>query len=193
MLTKLNLILVILFAVLSSCVICSEKTNISAQFLNNVTIEKQKYLQDSITIIGNLKQLLKKHEDFFFSKEYFDSTILIVDTIIYSPDFKKMAIFVITKNPTNRQLAPDNRSLSYYNGTCYLGFRNNNSISVNSIGPHFTNSIDQVSLSKEMKNTYFTIYARFKDVNGRLRYKYNIGDVRFWTCPIWQEVKDRNL
>jgi hypothetical protein len=96
-------------------------TDTPKEFLNNVMINKEKYSKDSIEILNQLRKLLLKHEDFFYSKAYFDSTQLIIDSIIYSKDFNKLAVFVIAKNPTYSQLMTDEKHDWYCDATCYLG------------------------------------------------------------------------
>jgi hypothetical protein len=167
---------------------CKEKT--PKEFLNNVVVNKEEYKKDSIEIIRQLKGFIVGHENFFYSKEYYDSTQLIIDSIIYSTDLNKMVVFLITKNPTSRQLIPDDKYIWYYDATCYLGIRQEGSIILSLIGPSFSNSNDKDKLRQMMHDTYFSEYAQIKDTNGEFRYKYNIGDVRFWDCPIWKEIEE---
>lgn len=184
-----QILLISLFLSFSSC----EETNrkhTAKEFLNHSVIDKNNYTKDSIEIVRQLKNTLKKHEGFFYSKEYFNGTDIIIDSLLYSPNFNKLAVFVITKNPTSRQLLPSNKYTWYYDATCYLGIRQNDTICLSWIGPSFSNSSDSDELSKTIRNEYFTKYARIKNVEGEYRYKYNIGDVRFWDCPIWEEIKE---
>ena len=190
-LTSAFIQLVISLLAISAC--NGINNQLSKQFSNLVSVDKKLYLKDSLSVIINLKKSLEKHEGFFNSNEYFDSTQVIIDTMIYSSDLKKLAIFVIIKNSTKRQLVADQRSEFYYNGNCFLGNRKNDSVSLYSIGPSSSNSTNKNELSKIMRNTYFTKYATVKDANGKLKYKYNIGDIRFWTCSIWSEVEDERL
>lgn len=166
---------------------CKERT--PKEFLNNVVINKEDYKKDSIEIIKQMEEFIERHEDFFYSKEYYDSTQLFIDSIIYGADFNKLAVFIVTKNPTYRQLLPDDKHKWYYNANCYLGVRQDGRIVLTSIGPSFSNSTDKDKLAKIMRETYFSKYAQIKDTNGLYRYKFNIGDIRFWDCPIWEEIE----
>ena len=158
----------------------------------NSVINKEVYKKDSVQIVKQLEVFLKGHKNFFFSKEYYDSTQLLIDSIIYSPELNKLAIFVITKNPIYRQLVPAKEYKWYYNANCYLGIRQNDTIILSSIGPRFRNSVDKDKLIKMMRNTYFSKYAGIKNSNGSYKYKFNLGDIRFWDSPIWQEIGIKN-
>lgn len=59
---------------------------------SHVTIKKENYTKDSVEVLRQLRNILAKHEDFFYSKAYFDSTELIIDSILYSPDFNSIFI-----------------------------------------------------------------------------------------------------
>ncbi len=188
----LQTLLIIVFPFLYSCDGVKQKKYTPQEFLNHTIIKKEDYTKDSIEVVKQLKVFLLKQEDFFHNKAYFDSTQLIIDSIIYSPDFNKLAVFVITKNPVYRQLAPDKNYDWYYDATCYLGVRKNDTISLSFIGPSFTNSYNKSELSGIIRDAYFTNFAT-KDTIGLHTYKYNMDDVRFWDCSIWKEIEDKKI
>jgi hypothetical protein len=185
----LLLILVLHVFVSTSCNYRGIKERTPKEFLNNVVISKKEYKKDSVEIIKQLEEFLEGHENFFYSKEYYDSTQLFVDSIIYSPDFNKLVVFLITQNPTYRQLGPDKKHKWYYNANCYLGIRHDGKIILTSIGPSIRNSVDKDKLTKMIRDTYSSIYSKFKNYDGSYMYKYNVGDIRFWDCPIWKEIE----
>ncbi|MFC4230618.1 hypothetical protein ACFOW1_01860 [Parasediminibacterium paludis] len=182
--------LIIFLFLFASCDGNSRK-NTPNEFLNRTVVAKDNYSKDSSEIIRQLRNILKKHEGFFYSKQYFEGTVLIIDTFLYSPNLNKLAVFVITKNPTSRQLFSTSEYAWYYDATCYLGIRQNDTICMSWIGPSFSNFSDRDELSETLRNEYFTKYAKIKNVEGDYRYRYNIGDVRFWDCPIWAEVEEK--
>jgi len=137
---------------------------------------------DSLAIYQNLKIKLQEHNDIFKSKEFFNETIINIDTIIYNDTFSRMAIFVIIKNPTNRQLMSDTRYNSYFVGTCYLGLKKDNLIKLSWYGLNFTNSSDRAELSKLMRKTYF---CEISSANNSKLGKYNLDDIRFWDSTVW--------
>lgn len=196
MVHKTSIMLQILLITLSfsfcSCEGFRAKKYTPKAFLNNAIIKEESYSKDSTEILKQLRGFLLRHEDFFYSKTYFDSTQLIIDSIIYNPDFNKLAVFVITKNPTSRQLIPDEKHDWYYDATCYLGVRQNDTISLSWIGPNFSNSPDREELSRVIRDSYFTEFAT-KDTVGAYTYKYNLNDIRFWDCSIWKEIEDKKI
>jgi hypothetical protein len=188
----LNIILVALTMVFSSCNNGKTRIYTPKAFLNHSVVKKEDYSRDSIAILASLRTLLKAHEGFFYAKEYYNSTELIIDSIIYSPDFSKLAVFVITKNPTSRQLMPDKKHEWYYNGTSYLGTRERDSLKLYWLGPNFSNSPDKKELSYMMRDTYFNDFAS-RDTTSTNIYKFNLNDVRFWDCAIWQRIKQDEI
>ena len=167
-----------------------KNTDTPKEFLSRTVIKKEDYANDSIELISQLRTLLIRHEKFFNNKAYFDSTELIIDSITYSPDLKKLAVFVITKNPTYRQLMPDAKYSWYYDATCYLGVRQNNRIALSWIGPVFTNSYSLQNISHDIREAGFRTFAT-KDTS-RV-YAYNFNDKRFWDSPIWKKIEEDEL
>lgn len=169
-----------------------KNTDTPDEFLNKTSNKKGDYAKDSALISQELKQFLLRHEDFFYSKEYFDGTDIIIDTIVYSPDLNKVGILIITKNPTSRQLMPTKNAEYYYNATAYLGIRQNDTLELSWLGPSFTNSIDKQELSNHVRETYFRAFVS-KDTTAKYAYKYNLNDTRFWTSSIWQKIEEEKI
>jgi hypothetical protein len=167
-----------------------KNTDTPKEYLNHTVIKKENHTKDSIEVLSQLRTLLVRHEDFFYSKAYFDSTELIIDSVLYSPNFNKLAVFVITKNPTSRQLVPDEKHGWYYDATCYLGVRKNDTIALSWIGPVFTNSSNEQNISNDIREACLRTFVT-KDTIGA--YAYNLNDVRFWDCPIWEKIENEKL
>ncbi|MEO8150669.1 MAG: hypothetical protein ABI723_23760 [Bacteroidia bacterium] len=191
-LIMLQILLIALLSFFSSCGQFREKKITPNEFLNHTVIKKERYSKDSLEILIQLKIFLSKHEDFFYNKAYFDKTLLIIDTIIYSPDFNKLAVFVITKNPMYRQPYSDGKNEWYYDATCYLGLRQSDTISLSWWGPNFTNSTDEEELSLIIRDSYFTEQARGDTIKANT-YKYNLNDVRFWGSYVWNEIEEEEI
>ncbi|MBC9930409.1 hypothetical protein [Chitinophaga qingshengii] len=158
----------------------------SVGFLNNTVVSGENYIQDSTQIIHQLKKSLLRHEDFFNSSAYDDSTQIIIDSIVYSPDLKKVGILVIAKNATSKQLLPDKRYNWYYDATCYLGVRQADSITLKMTGATYTNSYSEQRISDIMRAACFRTFA----IDDSL-HKYNLNDTRFWSAPIWKKYFDQ--
>jgi hypothetical protein len=84
--------------------------NTPKEFLNELKVDKAIYNNDKVAINTQFLNFLSTHDQSFYSKEFFDSTLLTIDTILYSEDKNRIAVFVFTKNPTTRQIA--NKKLS---------------------------------------------------------------------------------
>ena len=169
-----------------------KNTDTPDQFLNNILVRKEDYTKDSLTISTKFKELLLQHEDFFCSKEYFEGTEIIIDTILYSPDLKKLAILVLTKNPTSRQLMPTENEMWYYNATSYLGVRQRDTISLSWLGPSFTNSTDKQEQSNYIRQECFRTFVS-KDTTEKYAHRYNLYDGRFWTSSEWQKIEEDKI
>ena len=164
------------------------------EFLSHAVIKKEGYSKDSIEVLKQLQYLLNNHEQSFYIKDYLESTQLIIDTILYSPDFNKLAVLVITKNPTYRQLIPNTKYDWYYDGYCYLGIRGNDTINLTWITGGYSNSYDKADLSSSLREFYFRRFATIKNTSGlESKYNYNVNDIRFWDCPIWKEIEEDKI
>jgi hypothetical protein len=183
----LYIFLIISFPFLQSCNEMKQQGDTPKEFLSHTIMEKGKYASDSAEITRHLRTLLGNHEGFFYSKAYFDFTELIIDSIVYSPDFNKLAVLVITKNPTYRQLIPDKVNDWYYDATCYLGVRKNDTMALYWIGPSFTNSSNKESISSDISESCFKAFVT-KDTNDV--YSYNLNDNRFWSSSIWNKIEE---
>lgn len=163
-----------------------EKIYTPEEFLNDARIARTAYSLDSTQLLMQLREELKNHNQSFHSKEYFSGTELIIDTVIYNDTFNRLAVLVLTKNPTHRQLVPDKNHEWYYDATCYLGIKQSDTILLSWIGPNFSNSENPEKLSEIIRDACFTAFARKDTINGGI-YKYNLNDKRFWDSPIWKK------
>lgn len=158
------------------------------EYLNNTVVNKKNYSSDSSNIALQLQGFVKNHQESFYSKEYDESTQIMVDTIVYSPDYKKIATFIIAKNSTNKQLMPDKKYRWYYDATCYLGTKQQNSFILGWIGPNYTNSYDIESISGKIRNYYFRQKYSNTDNN---RENFNLNDIRYWSKSIdWKNLEN---
>lgn len=169
-----------------------KNTDTLDQFLSKTIVKREDYAKDSLTLSRKFKELLLQHEDFFYSKEYFEGTEIIIDTILYSPDLKKLAVLVLTKNPTSRQIMPIEDEMWYYNATSYLGVRESDSVSLSWLGPSFTNSADRQEQSNCIRQKCFRTFVT-KDTTEKYANKYNLNDVRFWTGSEWQRIEEDKI
>jgi len=184
------LILILLFFL--SCK-GSGRTDTPEDFVNHVTVKPSLYSTDSISILLDLYQKMKNHEASFQNPEYFDSTKLYLDTILYDSTFNKVALFVIAENPVRRNPHSDSKLPYYYNGNCYLGkrlFANSSLFDWKNIGPvSIINFDDKITTSRAIRESYYSELTTFLDANGNPNYDYNVNDKRFWESPKgWKRV-----
>jgi hypothetical protein len=166
-----------------------KNTDTPEKFLSHNVPNKTNYSKDSVHIWRGLKEQLAKHDEFFHSPSFFDSTEIIIDTIVYNPTFDRMAILFIAKNPTYRNDGVEKYDW-YYDGTCYLGIRKNNDVELSWIGPNFTNSPDKQNIANNLRTEAFRMFATRDSADGRW---YNINDARFWTSSIWEKIEDEKV
>jgi len=166
-----------------------DKIHTPKEFLSNVHAEKSLYLNDSIQLVQEFSNLMVHHEQSFGSKEYFSKTRIIIDTILYSANYYKLAVFIITENPTSRQLSPKENYKVYYNAFCYLAMRDSigGALQTRWLRSFYPiNWYSQAEVSSLLRDMYFTEFATIKNGDKTYTYKYNLDDIRFWDCPVWE-------
>ncbi|WP_295667944.1 hypothetical protein [uncultured Mucilaginibacter sp.] len=159
------------------------------KYLSHVVASKKIYAKDRAEISKKFRHQVNNHTDFFESHIYDDDTQIIIDTILYSPDFNKIAILFLTKDLSTKLPDPNFSSNWFYAGSCYLGTRQKDTLSLSWIGPSYDNSPSKTRIINLIHEYYFRLRATEKDENGR--YPFNLNDTRFWTSPIWKEQEDK--
>jgi hypothetical protein len=172
-----------------SCFDVDQQTHITQNEHSNdsSSLIEHTYSSDCLLIRKQLLNQLSNKISFFKGPRYSDSTKIIVDTILYGPNFNRMAAFVIAKNSTARQLVPNKDYAFFFDATCYLGFREADTIGLYWIGPSFTSSYSQAEISKDIREECLYNFAS-NDFSTPLSYEYNMSDGRFWTSKLWEQV-----
>ena len=189
----MNKIGFILFIISIACNGQLQKKTTPKEFINRAVINSNYFRKDSTFIIGYLFKKMKNHQESFVNKEYFDSTILEIDSIIYSHSLNEIAVLVIAKNPVDRNPYMDSRLSYYYNANCYLGKRLYNDSSIfelKVIGPfNLVNFDDKNEIRHVIRESYFLELSTVLDENGKKIYEYNLNDSRFWDSYTgWKRV-----
>lgn len=164
-----------------------KNTDTSSAYESHVVAPRRLYLADKDRLGVEMGQLLARKEDFFDNSAYGSGTKIIIDTILYSPDFNRLAILLIAKNPTNHELMPDREGDWYYDGTSYLGSRSADSIILWQIGSTLLDGKDQNSISDDLRRDAFRLFIS-DDTTARYHYRFNMNDVRFWHADLWDTV-----
>lgn len=180
-----NIIIVLLG--LTSCNGNSQKLETPKEFINKVTVGASFYSKDSAVVAADLYLKMKNHQASFTNREYFDSTVLEIDTIMYDSSLNKIAVFVIAKNPTYRNPHSDSKLPFYYNANCYLGKRinlNSDIFELKQLGPFsLVNFDDTKEIRQAIRDYYFLELATVLDEKKEPVFKYNLNDKRFWESP----------
>lgn len=178
-----RIITVFLFA-LASWNCNSQQMKTPKEYINSVQVNASTYSKDSIAILANLYTKMKNHEASFTNPEYFDSTEIIIDTIMYDTSLNKVAVFVITKNPTYRNPHSDSKLPYYYNANCYLGKRkyaDSCLFELKSLGPFsLVNFDNKIEIRQALRDYYFFELATVLNEKRESVFKYNLDDKRFW-------------
>ncbi|SDP86490.1 hypothetical protein SAMN05428975_3134 [Mucilaginibacter sp. OK268] len=162
-------------------------TDTPKAFINHTVPSQQVYQEDKRSLAQAFMVQLKSRKDFFNDSSFSDSTTtIIIDTIVYSSDFRKMGILVIAKNPTYKQIIPQKDTKWFYNSTCYLGMRRDTCIDLKMCGPTFTNTNNLKDASYYIREGCF---RRFVVKNNGV-YPFNLNDKRFWESKTWQHYFD---
>jgi hypothetical protein len=186
-LKKADIFLYSLFVCLVSCNSGMKNKSAGDKYVNHSIVTREKYKSDSLVIVYKLMIELQNQEAFFDNSSYNGLTQIIIDSIIYSPDYMKIAAFVVVKNSTKNQLYSDTNHAWYYDGTCYLGRGVGDSLKLYWVGPGFTQSDNDDRISSFIRDHYFRL-NNTRDSTQPDYCKYNLDDIRFWTCSIWDDL-----
>lgn len=178
---------------LTACNGRSQKLETPKEFINSVVVDSAIYSKDKAMILDSLYMKMKKHEATFTNPEYYDSTELSVDTIMYDISLNKVAVFVISKNPTNRNPYSQSKLPFYYHANCYLGKRkyvDSSVFELKPLGPFSLINFDnKQTILKAIREYYFLELAAVLDENSQPVFKYNLNDKRFWDSPTgWRRM-----
>jgi len=184
---------IIIFFALTSCYVKHKQRGTPENFINQVIVDPAIYSRDSIAILADLYSKMKNHTASFANREYFDSTVLFVDTIIYDSSLDKIAVFLVAQNPTYRNPYLKSNLPYYYNANCYLGKRLKNDSSEFDLkclcGYSEVNFNDYETALNALKEDFFLELATLLDEKNQPVYNYNVDDLRFWESSTgWKRV-----
>ena len=136
---------------------------------------------------------MKNHECSFRNPEYYDSTKLYLDTVLYDSTFNKIVLFVVAENHIDRNPYSDSKLPYYYNANCYLGKRliaDSSIFDLKDIGPvSIVNFDNRATASKAIRESYYSELTTFLGEEGVPSYDYNVNDKRFWeSAKGWARV-----
>ena len=165
----------------------AEKIYTPSEYINDVTVVKQKYAEDSLLVIRQLNRLLQLHKESFYSTEYDNLTEISIDSLIYNENLNKIVAFILCNWKISSKLPANNDRFDAY---CYLGVRDpqQHTISLKWLRRfNPTNWKNKSEVASLLRDMYFTEFAAIKDTNGAYLYKYNLNDKRFWNSLVWRD------
>lgn len=173
-----------------------------------VHVSKQQYSNDSLSLIFEIKEKIKSHQEPYTSSirvneilEYINNSVtkVYIDTIFYNQNLKKIAFLVIVENENKKLYRGMSRDEadgwtkegnlpydgSFFDGNCFIAKKENNTFKIYYYGYHFTNS----KTYKENSNALRDACLNRQEDKNKEKPSYNIDDKRFWNTDDWNLVK----
>jgi hypothetical protein len=169
---------------------CNSPNDTPANFKYHDTISRSQHKQNSEELKDSIKVLIREKQGPFYPKEYDSLTEIFVDTILYSPNNRKYASFIITKNSNDKLLDRGSKNEFHYNAFCFIGKLTSES----KIGDlTWVNAQILVrfetytEVSNLIRHAYFREITTRTNLAGESTFKYNFDDIRFWDGPVWKK------
>lgn len=198
--------IIIIFLLSFQIVSCQERTVklTPKEFVSKVEVPNELYSKDSLSLVELVKGEIKDHKGGYHSKAYDEFTEIIIDSIMYSPDYGRFVFFIINR-VENKKTYPDGWTEKdveavvqhtrlpfegyHYVGKSYIGIRNeNSSISIIFFGLTTAKYKDIEEVKTRQRQLFFEEYAAVEEKG----YEYNVDDKRFWDNPnFWDELKKK--
>ncbi|MBE9576078.1 hypothetical protein [Flavobacterium proteolyticum] len=186
---------------------CQKKTEklTPVKYISKINIEKQIYSKDSLTLVSSIQKDISEHKGGYHSKTFDAETLIIIDTIMYSPNNERIFFFVITKSQ-NKKLYPKEMSEqemseaskysnlaldgSHFQGKAYVAYKKNDTILRTQFYGITTSEYENIeSVRQRQRNIFF---KEFSAVNEK-GYEYNVDDKRFWDNDYFWDKMNREL
>jgi hypothetical protein len=195
---------IILFSLIFQIVSCQNKINNQTpnKFLSKVNASKEMYSKDSLSLILCIKKEIFYNRGGYNANFYDQSTPIIIDTIIYSPNLDKVVFFVID-SVENKKTYPKNlsqdkidsmqklASLPYdgyhYNGCAYIGEKNGDSFEVYDFFRIYLGKYKNIhNLKNRLRQVFLIEYSKVQEKG----FEYNVDDKRFWdNSNVWDDME----
>ena len=149
-------------------------------------MDKSDYLKDSLSFVKKFQSYIEAKKSPYSAPAYNEKTVVYVDTVLYSSDCQKAAIFVIAKcfSETSHEWS--------YNGVVHFAGKVQDKLNKELDWKIYANhgarhilaeTYKKMSDILRMRNFVYRSYeAHKKKITG-----YNIDDCRFWTSSAFTE------
>lgn len=141
--------------------------------------------------------LIKSRTEPYHSSENDNETMILIDTILYSPNLNKIAFFVITKNSNQKfellgggELPEYPSDQFHFDAYCFLGEKKDPETKYHLAWMrvlNISNFHSYEEASQRIRSKYFNELASIQNREGESIYKYNLDDRRFWIGPAWEK------
>lgn len=183
-----------LFCLCVQIVSCQNRTikPTPKEFVSKVKVPENIYSKDSIELIELIKEEIKEHKGAYYAKSYDEYTKVIIDSIIYSPNYNKLFFFAINK-VENKKLYPSDLTKDeietivkhtklpyegyHYEGKAFIAIREDNNLLINNFFRINTSEYNSIKEVRTRLNQLF--FEEYSAVNEK-GYEYNPDDIRFW-------------
>lgn len=197
---------IILFSLIFQIVSCQNKiiNHTPNKFLSNVNVSKEIYSTDSLSLVLCIKKEIFCNRGNYNANFYDQSTPIIVDTIIYSPNLEKVVFFVID-SLENKKTYPKNLSQDkidsmqkisglpydgyHYNGCAYLAKKRGDSFEVYDFFKIYLGKYKNIyDLKNRLREVFLLEYSKAQEKG----FEYNVDDKRFWDNPNAWDAFEKN-
>lgn len=153
------------------------------KFANKAIVGNTQYRTHINVLTDSMKMYVVTHKNHIYDSGAFGPTsIVYIDTILYSPDYDRLAFFTIVRH--QRDFHSDTNAR--FDAKCFIANVEHNQIEKISWLSDYglINYKTFKSTSERIRQLHFTEFYR----EGSDRYIYNLDDVRFWSnTAIWNE------
>ena len=158
-----------------------KELNLPRPNIGQLLVFRTTYIKDSSCLHGAVANIIRDHLGPFRATGYYNSsTKFKIDSIIYSPDKKRLVVIVINSVNVDSTISNHHQSISY-NANYFCCERDiaESKIRVYPISSYtLGNCSDYGQLETDF---YFTCFFRMATGNNTFPVQYNLNDVRFWS------------
>ncbi|HVX92807.1 MAG TPA: hypothetical protein VHA74_01700, partial [Candidatus Dojkabacteria bacterium] len=117
---KIIIMLLSLLITFCSLIGCKSSSDHPNKYFYRDTTNRETYKKYEAILFDSIKAFIKEKRGPFYPKEFDSSTEVFIDTILFSPDQKKLAFFVVTKNYNDKLLSKGNKHEFHFGANCFL-------------------------------------------------------------------------
>lgn len=173
-----------------------------------VHVSKEQYSKDSLSLVSIIKERIKNHQEPYTNAirikeklEYISDSLtkIYIDSIFYSPDFKKVAFLVLVENENKKLYKGMTRAEAdgwtkegnlpyegtFFDGNCFIAKNENGTFKSYYYGYSFSNSTTYYENSTALRNACLNN----QDNRNEKKPSYNVDDKRFWGIEDWNLIK----